>query len=415
MGFPPIQYLLLAVAVGAVVGLVNEYRKISGARIFLGLRTSIFTAMLGFVFAALSYMGGFLMIAVGFLAITVVAATIYIERARVLKSLGATTYVSMLLVFASGLLVGLGYYVYGVVISVLVAVLSFYKTQLLNAISKIRREELLAILNLLLISAVMLPLLPDKFIGPYRFFNPFQFWLTVTIVAIIFFIQYVTLRASSRGLFAFTLIGGLVSSTTVTLSIINLSNELGEESRQGPLAINVLISNLPLAIVQVAAALYFSTGSGAPLTTLWPSIVVLGLGLIGVAIVKRSSLNPGGLEPPSTPLPFMRIIEFAGLLFTITAIAKVVGEAAPHMLPLAIGASALGNALGAVIAVGILYDRHIVGASQAGLLALIALTAGVAEKAPLALLSRSGAFRKVVIAGSLALAAVSALPALLVL
>ena len=413
MGVPSVQYLLLSVAVGAVVGLVNEYRKISGARIFLGLRTSIFTSILGFVFAALSRMGGFEILLVGFATITVVAASIYVERARILKTLGATTYVSMLLVFSSGVLVGLGLYVYGVMISVLVAVLSFYKTQLLNAISRISREELLGILNLLLISAVILPALPDRFIGPYGFFNPFQFWLTVVIIAVIFFAQYVTLRASRRGLLAFTMIGGLVSSTTVALSIIDLSNRVKEHRQQRSLAINVLLSNLPLALVQVLTALYISTGSWSPLVYALPSILIVTVALLGLAIALRSEASPEGLEPPTTPLPFLRILEFAALLFIITAASKVVGRLAPGLLPLTIGVSALGNALSAVLAVGILYSRHIIDAVVASRLAALSLIAGIAEKAPLAVLSKDTAFRLIVILGSIGLALASAIPLLL--
>ena len=413
MEVPPVEYLLLSVAVGAVVGLVNEYRKISGARIFLGLRTSIFTALLGFVFAALSRIGGFDVLLVGFATITVVAASIYVERARTLKTLGATTYVSMILVFSSGVLVGLGLYVYGVMISVLVAVLSFYKTQLLNAISRISREELLAILNLLLISAVILPALPDKFLGPYGFFNPFQFWLTVVIVAAIFFAQYVALKTSRRGLLAFTMIGGLVSSTTVTLSIIDLSNRVKGEGQQRSLALNVLLSNIPLALVQVLAALYISSGSLSPLAYAWPSILIVVLALLVLGIITRSEISPESLEPPTTPLPFLRILEFAALLFVITAASKVVGRLAPGLLPLTIGVSALGNALGAVIAVGILYGRHIVTAVEAARLAVLSLFAGIAEKAPLSMLSKDSTFRLIVVVGSISLAAAAALPILI--
>lgn len=413
MEVPPVEYLLLSVAVGAVVGLVNEYRKISGARIFLGLRTSIFTALLGFVFAALSRIGGFDVLLVGFATITVVAASIYVERARTLKTLGATTYVSMILVFSSGVLVGLGLYVYGVMISVLVAVLSFYKTQLLNAISRISREELLAILNLLLISAVILPALPDKFIGPYGFFNPFQFWLTVVIVAAIFFAQYVALKTSRRGLLAFTMIGGLVSSTTVTLSIIDLSNRVKGDGQQRSLALNVLLSNIPLALVQVLAALYISSGSLSPLAYAWPSILIVVLALLVLGIIARSEISPESLEPPTTPLPFLRILEFAALLFVITAASKVVGRLAPGLLPLTIGVSALGNALGAVIAVGILYGRHIVTAVEAARLAVLSLFAGIAEKAPLSMLSKDSTFRLIVVVGSISLAAAAALPILI--
>ncbi|ADL18876.1 Membrane protein [Acidilobus saccharovorans 345-15] len=406
MAYSELEPLLMSVAVGAIVGLVNEYRKITGSRIFLGLRTSIFTSMLGYVFALLYEKAGYLLLGVAFISITVIAATIYVERARATRSLGATTYVSMFLVFASGILVGMGMYLQGTVISVLVAVLSFYKTQLLNAISRIRREELLALLNLLVISLVILPLLPDKFIGPLGIFNPYEFWFTVVVVAIIFFAQYVTLRVSKRGLLAFTIIGGLISSTTVTLSLIQLSNERREASRS--LALNTLLSNVPLALIQVLAAIYFTTYSAqlAAIVAVPTMLIALVLTLLGA--IKFKELSPTNIEPPSTPLPILRIVEFAVLLFIITSVAKAIGVLFPSLLPITIFVSALGNALGAVIAVGILYNRSIITLKVAAQLALLSLTAGVIEKAFLSLLSSSWSYRRLVIAGSAALGAFTA-------
>ncbi len=402
---PELEPLVMSIGVGAIVGLVNEYRKITGSRIFLGLRTSIFTSMLGYVFAILyNYMGS-VSIMIAFITITIIAASIYVERARVTRSLGATTYVSMLLVFAAGLLVGLGQYLVGTTISVLVAILSFYKTQLLSAISKIKREELLALLNLLLISVVILPLLPDRFIGPLRIFNPYQFWFTVVVVSLIFFGQYVALRTLRRGLLVFTVIGSLISSTTVTLSLIDLSNRRGEFSRS--LAVNTLLSNLPLALIQILAAAYFTTYSYRLVYLMAVPILVSVVALLVVGLVKFREVSPEGIQPPSTPLPIRRIIEFAVMLFVITAIAKVVGKLFPYVLPFVTFVAALGNALSTVIAVGILYVHGIIAVKEAAQLSLLAFVAGVIEKAPLSLMSRERAYRTIVIEGSLALAAVN--------
>ncbi|AMD30523.1 DUF4010 domain-containing protein [Acidilobus sp. 7A] len=399
--------LLLSIAVGAIVGLFNEYRKITGSKIFLGLRTSIFTSMLGYVTALLSRDAGSYMIAAAFISITLIATAIYVERARSLRITGATTYVSMILVFSAGVLVGLGYYLDGTLVSVLVASLSFYKTQLLNAISRIRREELLALLNLLVISVVILPLLPDKFVGPYGFFNPYEFWLTVVIVAVIFFAQYVALRVSRRGLLAFTIVGGLISSTTVTLSLIDLSNKKKEVS--GSLALNTIMSNIPLFIVQVLAAAYFVTYSSALIKLLAAPILILTVVLLILGFIRSKDLSPANIEPPSAPLPIFRIIEFALLLFIITAAAKLVGVLVPGFLPVAIFVGALGNVLGTVIAVGTLYSHATIASREAAQLILLALMAGVIEKAFLSLLSSSSQYRKIVVMGSAALTAIAVL------
>ncbi|MCI4460605.1 MAG: MgtC/SapB family protein, partial [Thaumarchaeota archaeon] len=254
--------MLIAVAVGAIVGLVNEYRKISGARVPMGLRTSIFISLLGYSGALLYQVSGSSAgLAVTIAAAAVVATAVYLARAAVSRSLGATTYVAMILLFFAGSLVGMGLYEYGFALSILLAALSLYKTELLGAISRIRREELLAIVNLLVISALILPMLPDRYIGPYGVLNPYEFWLTVVVVGVIFFAQYVALRVSRRGLLAFTLIGAIVSSTTVALSLVELANRRRELGTS--VALNIAVSNMPMALFQVGAVLYVVGGAPA--------------------------------------------------------------------------------------------------------------------------------------------------------
>ena len=76
---PPLQYLLLAVAIGIIVGLENEYRMYQGAKIYLGLRTSIFLSLLGYFFAVLYFVtSDTLTLLAGIGTITVYATAGYI-------------------------------------------------------------------------------------------------------------------------------------------------------------------------------------------------------------------------------------------------------------------------------------------------------------------------------------------------
>lgn len=388
---PSFDSMLIAVAVGAIVGLVNEYRKISGARVPMGLRTSIFISLLGYSGALLYQVSGSsAVLAVTIAAAAVVATAVYLARAAVSRSLGATTYVAMILLFFAGSLVGMGLYEYGFALSILLAALSLYKTELLGAISRIRREELLAIVNLLVISALILPMLPDRYIGPYGAFNPYEFWLTVVVVGVIFFAQYVALRVSRRGLLAFTLIGAIVSSTTVALSLVELANRRRELGTS--VALNIAVSNVPMALFQVGAVLYVVGGAPA-LAAALPALLAGLAASAAVLAAGPGRLSPEGVEPPQAPLPIARIFEFAALLFAITAAARVVGAALPQALPTAIAASALANVLGAIYAVGTLFASGRITAAEAGYLASIALLAGAAEKVGIAALLRDGRAR----------------------
>jgi len=383
---PPIEYMLVSVAIGAIVGLVNEYRKIGGSKVFMGLRTSIFISLMGYATVLLyQVIQNPAVIPAGIAAIVVVATAVYAGRVVTVRSVGATTYVAMILLYFAGALAGLGLYEYGFALAVLLAALSLYKTELLGAISRIRRDELIAVVNLLVISAVILPMLPDEYIGPYGIFNPYGFWLTVVVVGTIFFAQYVTLRATRRGLFAFTMIGGIISSTTVTVSLIELANRRRDAGTAA--ALNIAASNIPMIIFQVAVVLYLVGGVPALAAALPPLTAALAASVV-IAAVGRGRLSPEGVEPPRTPLPVLRTFEFAALLFVITASARAVGAALPQALPATITASALANVLSSVYAVGTLYSKAQITAAAAGRLAALAAISGAAVKVGLAALIR---------------------------
>jgi len=396
--------LLMAIAVGGIVGFINEYRKISGARLFLGLRTSIFISLLGYVFSVFNLLFPEDVVLISsIITIVSISTAIYIEKVKATGSPGGTTFVSIFLVFFSGMLEGMGFYILGVIISVLVATLGIYKTQLLDAISKIKKEELLAILNLMVISLVILPLLPNKSMGPYGLFNPFQFWLIVVVIGIIFVVQYLVLKIYKKGLIAFSIIGGLVSSTTVTISLIDLSNK--EKNIGKTIAFNIILSNIPLVLVQALAFSYFSTYSNKIIYYLAPSILILSLILLIIGLVAYRYLEVSNISLPDTPLPIGKVIEFALVFFTIMMISKLVAIVASYLLPLALFASAFANVASVVFSVSLLYIHGEISARYAAFLIQLSLIAGIIEKGFLVFLSKDKSTRLITLMLSLILVA----------
>ncbi len=96
-----------------------------------------------------------------------------------------------------------------------------FKPELHGLLRKIEREELLATIRLLLISVVLLPVLPDRGFGPWEVLNPYKIWWMVVLVAGISYAGYVAERiwGRDRGALVAGLLGGLVSSTAVTLEL----------------------------------------------------------------------------------------------------------------------------------------------------------------------------------------------------
>jgi uncharacterized membrane protein (DUF4010 family) len=86
-------------------------------------------------------------------------------------------------------------------------------------------EELRAVLELAVISVIVLPLLPDRGFGPWGVLNPFDIWLIVVLVSALSFVGFVATRmlGQQRGLAVAGAVGGLVSSTAVTLAMAERS------------------------------------------------------------------------------------------------------------------------------------------------------------------------------------------------
>ena len=68
------------------------------------------------------------------------------------------------------------------IFSACVLLIGFYVSHVLHSwLRSIEAEELRAVLQLGLLSAVILPLLPDEGFGPFGALNPYQMWLAVVL------------------------------------------------------------------------------------------------------------------------------------------------------------------------------------------------------------------------------------------
>jgi len=93
------------------------------------------------------------------------------------------------------------------------------------------------------VAVVVLPLLPDRTYGPLDVLNPFTIAQLMVLISAISFVGYagVRLLGPRRGLGLTGVVGGLVSSTAVTLSMAGRSRERPELS--DPAALAVLLAS----------------------------------------------------------------------------------------------------------------------------------------------------------------------------
>ncbi|MGL6350866.1 MAG: MgtC/SapB family protein, partial [Aeromonas sp.] len=182
---PNVSALAAALAVGVVIGLERGWRdrhRQEGSRV-AGLRTFALLGLLGGVLGVLSGFLGVLPVVAGFIGLSVLATVSYREGVRAHGSLSATSAVAALLTYALGALAGAGHAALAIGAAVVAAVLLNLKPTLHRWLLLVEYRELSAALQLLVLSAVILPLLPNAAFGPYGALNPYLLWWAVVLVA----------------------------------------------------------------------------------------------------------------------------------------------------------------------------------------------------------------------------------------
>ena len=215
--------LAAALAVGLIIGLERGWRGrdlADGSRV-AGLRTFALLGLLGGVLGTLADAAGPWPLAAGLLGLALLVIQGFRESVRLSANLSATSAVAQMLACALGALAALGAPVAAVACAVLVAVLLDLRSTLHRWLQLIRRSELDAGLQMLVLSLVVLPLLPDASYGGFAALNPYRLWWAVVLVAGLSLCGHVAMRmaGAQRGVLWTGLLGGLASSTAATLAI----------------------------------------------------------------------------------------------------------------------------------------------------------------------------------------------------
>ncbi len=234
---------------------------------------------------------------------------------------GITSEIAALLVPLLGAMVIWDYASLAGAMGVITALLLALKPSLHDLARRMSAADLRATLEFALISAVILPLLPNKGFGPFGVLNPFQIWLLVVFVSGIGFFGYVLMKTlgTEQGIGVTGLLGGLVSSTATTLSFAGRSKV--NDALSVMLARGILLAStvmFPRVLIEVAVVN----------SSLLPS-VILPIGAMFTASVlvfffmwrrKRDDEKdePGKVEL-SNPLRLQTAVTF-GLVFAVVLV-----------------------------------------------------------------------------------------------
>jgi len=238
----------MVVAIGLLTGLEREHERKEGEPLFAGIRTFPLIAMVGYVAGLLGKLGYGAVLAVALAGVFVIVAVEYVLKALAQHS-GATTEFVAVLTFLAGTLVALDYMIPAATITVVATLALMLKQPLHLLAQKIQAEEIYAILKFAIITVIVLPLLPNRAVGPLEVFNPRFVWWMVVFVSAISMVGYVLIRflPAQKGISLTGLFGGLASSTAATVG-------LAQESRYSD---DSLANCFALGIVLASTIMYF--------------------------------------------------------------------------------------------------------------------------------------------------------------
>jgi uncharacterized membrane protein (DUF4010 family) len=218
------QVMAIALALGMLVGLQREHANSQVA----GIRTFPLITMLGALTGLLSPAFGGWGLAGGFAGVItlIVVANLLKDKTEKVDS-GQTTEAAILLMYSVGAYLAVGDRTLAVAVGGLVAVLLQSKSTLHGLVKKIGYEDIKVVMQFVLLSLVILPVLPDQVYGPYQVLNPRDIWLMVVLIVGISMSGYFAYKffGQHAGTLLGGILGGLISSTATTVSYARRTKE----------------------------------------------------------------------------------------------------------------------------------------------------------------------------------------------
>lgn len=310
----------VAILVGLLIGLQREHEhdheKQQESLLFAGARTFALFAIVGFLAAFVADVFtsplGFLTIFGAAMALIVTSYAISASKGR----MGLTTEASAIITLLIGSLCFWNELIIAAAIGVLTATLLTLKVRMQTLVRSLTREDVYATLKFAFISIIVLPLLPRQALWPAPFdvIVPFNLWLMVVFISGIGFLGYFLIKVVGvkKGVGLTGLLGGLASSTAVTMSFSQRSRNW--DSFAHPFALAILIS-WTVMIVRVAVEVVAINVS--LMQILWPSltiVVVLCLVYSAYLYLAQSTESSESTEQFTNPFELRPALVF-GLLY----------------------------------------------------------------------------------------------------
>ncbi len=312
------KQLGVSLLLGLLVGLQREHV----AKRVAGVRTFPLITVLGTLAALLAPTFGGWIVAAGLLAVVAVLTfpDLFKDGER-REDPGTTTHAAALVMYGVGALLALGPTAMEAAIAVGggVAVLLQFKPQLHGFVHRLGDRDVKAIMQFVLITCIILPVLPDATYGPLGVFNPFRTWLLVVLIVGISLGGYIAYKFLGRGagILLGGCLGGAISSTATAVSYSRQARQAADGTRVA--AIVIMIAS---AVVFVRVMLLIGVVGSEYLPVMAPPLAVLLVLSLAPALWawRRVRHEPGGLPEPQNPTQLQSAM-FFGAMYALVLLA----------------------------------------------------------------------------------------------
>lgn len=318
----------IALAIGFLVGFQREFTYSNKENDHAGgVRTFSIIGLLGCAGANLAdIFHSPAILGVVILCVTLFFAINYYIESKKINS-GLTTAMAAVMTALVGALAYWSQLQVAVALGVLVTVLLSAKDELHKFARKVSKADLTASLKFAVISAVVLPVLPDSALGEgiLSVVNPFKIWLLVVFISGISFVGFILMKVvgAARGIGITGLLGGIASSTAVTLSFTQRSKDAEGLAPSFALAI-IMAWTIMFARVIVEIAV---VNSALVPKVIIPLSIIAASGLLYCIYLyyKQKSTTSQTNVDFSNPFELKPAIKF-GIIFTLILIISNIAQ-----------------------------------------------------------------------------------------
>lgn len=317
-GIDKLPQFVTSLAIGLLIGLERERNPSAKA----GLRTFALVALFGTLIALLaqSANSAWLVVA-GLCMVGLMIIAAYFNRVDEDSDPGTTTIAALLLCYLLGVLVWYDQSRLAIMLAITTTTLLYFKPELRGMTQRLTRKDLVSVLQFLVLTFIILPILPNQNYGPYGAFNPYHAWMMVVLISGISLAGYIALHwmRFRYGPALLGLLGGLLSSTATTLAYARHGRD-----NENMLNLSAIVIVIASQVVMLRLLVICSIISPKILPSLLiPMSSGLILGLIAILFSRGLLRSDADLPKPSSanPTELPATLSFA-LIYVIVLLAS---------------------------------------------------------------------------------------------